>query len=114
MSEESVEADFAAAQTGRGACLVSQERARGLVSLTRSSDCCLQTMEAFEVQENGSHVPTCECGIIGLRHDERDAASPESLSDIADLILAETDKVGLTMLLSIWIADRESFRPASR
>jgi len=106
MSEGSFEADFAVAQTGRGACLVS---------FTRSSDCNVQTMEAFAVRENGSHVPTFEGrGYHGLHHDERDAASPASFNDFADSIFAETDKRGLTMLFSIWIVDRESFRTASR
>jgi hypothetical protein len=71
-------------------------------------------MEAFEVRANGSHFPTLECGIIGLHHDERDTESPESFNDIADPILADKDKCGLTMLFSIWIGDRESFHPASR
>lgn len=93
---------------------MSSERLRGLVSLTRSSDCFVQTMEAFEVRANGSHFPTLEWGIIGQHHDERDAGSPESFNDIADPILADKDKCGLTMLSSIWIDHRESFHPASR
>ena len=73
----------------------------------------VQTMEAFEVRDNGGHVPAVERGIVGLRHDEHDAASPGSFNDIAGSILAETGKRGLTMLFSIWTADRKSFRPAS-
>lgn len=73
----------------------------------------VQTMEAFEVRENGSHVPAFERNIVGLHHDEHDAASPASFNDIAGSMLAENDKRGLTMLFSIWTADRKSFRPAS-
>jgi hypothetical protein len=109
----SVEQDFAAAQTGRGAYLLEPERAERLHQHVRTTHWYVRSVETFELDGEGLQTLNLDWSMLGLSDVERSATSPEALNDFAGRIFEATRQQGLRVLFSVWVAPRVEFSARS-
>lgn len=113
MNEATVEHDFEAAQTGRGARLLEPERAERLLAYVVTTDWHVRSIETFELDGEGLQTPNFDWSMLGLSHAERNAASPDTLNGLAGRIFEATRQQGLRVLFSVWVAPRLEFSAPS-
>jgi hypothetical protein len=104
-----VEQDFAAAQTGRGAFLLEPERASRLLVHVKTTDWYIRSIETFELDAEGPQTLNLAWSMPGLRDEEVNSRSPDSLNEIADRIFERCEKLGLRVLFNVWVAPRKEF-----